>query len=430
MRAHGAGARAAAPRPRRSARRPTPPASCSASGTYAPPRVAPRRAPRLGVEHQREQAERLGLVRQQRDDAAGRARSPPRRGCGGGPRCRRGRTSPRRRRRRSPSSTASRRSGSSPRSGTRNGNAGLPDLALGAHQPLAHRRGRDQEGRGDRRGIEAEHGLQDQRRADAGLDRRMGAGEHQRAGGRRACPRRAVAAASAPRRSAADVGRRSPPRCAPPGRVDRLRRATVSSQASGLSGTPCAGQSASAAAKASASASSAPATSRVRAARKATQLAVAVGAPPPRRRACRRRLSCSIAVSALTSARPGAPRSRRGGAGAARRPGEGGVEIGHVDDVVAAELLLGLGVGAVEHLGLAVGDAHRGRRRRRPQAVAAAHDPGLAHRLGIGAVGRRASRSLSASVAPPWRPRWRRSAGGISWLFPWPGCAHHAPPCQ
>jgi hypothetical protein len=51
-----------------------------------------------------------------------------------------------------------------------------------------------------------------------------------------------------------------------------LRRATVSSHASGLAGTPLAGQSTSAEANASESASSAPATSRVRAARKATSL--------------------------------------------------------------------------------------------------------------------------------------------------------------
>jgi hypothetical protein len=51
-----------------------------------------------------------------------------------------------------------------------------------------------------------------------------------------------------------------------------LRRATVESQASGLAGTPFAGQSASAAAKASESASSAAATSRVRAASSATSL--------------------------------------------------------------------------------------------------------------------------------------------------------------
>jgi hypothetical protein len=51
-----------------------------------------------------------------------------------------------------------------------------------------------------------------------------------------------------------------------------LRRATVSSHASGVRGMPLAGHSTSAAAKASDSASSAPATSRVRAARNATSL--------------------------------------------------------------------------------------------------------------------------------------------------------------
>ena len=59
-------------------------------------------------------------------------------------------------------------------------NAGLPDLALGAHQPLAHGGWRNQEGGGDGGGVEAEDGLQDQRRADDGIDRRVGASEHQR----------------------------------------------------------------------------------------------------------------------------------------------------------------------------------------------------------------------------------------------------------
>ena len=50
------------------------------------------------------------------------------------------------------------------------------------------------------------------------------------------------------------------------------------------------------------------------------------------------------------------------GAGTAGRPGERGVQIGHVDQVVAGKLLLGFGIRAVEHLGLAVNDADRGRR--------------------------------------------------------------------
>jgi hypothetical protein len=57
--------------------------------------------------------------------------------------------------------------------------AGLPDLPLGAHQALAHRGGRHQERRADAGGVEAEQGLEDQRRADARVDGGMRAGEHQ-----------------------------------------------------------------------------------------------------------------------------------------------------------------------------------------------------------------------------------------------------------
>jgi hypothetical protein len=60
------------------------------------------------------------------------------------------------------------------------GNAGFGNLALGAHQALAHGRGRGQEGRGDGGGVEAEHRLQHQWRADVRGDGRVGAGEHQR----------------------------------------------------------------------------------------------------------------------------------------------------------------------------------------------------------------------------------------------------------
>ncbi|MEJ1969637.1 MAG: hypothetical protein WDN03_13535 [Rhizomicrobium sp.] len=58
-------------------------------------------------------------------------------------------------------------------------NGGGADLGLGAHQALAHRRGRDEKRRGDGGGVEAEHALQDQRRTHRRLDRGMGAGEHQ-----------------------------------------------------------------------------------------------------------------------------------------------------------------------------------------------------------------------------------------------------------
>src|SRR5579871_2218948 len=49
------------------------------------------------------------------------------------------------------------------------------------------------------------------------------------------------------------------------------------------------------------------------------------------------------------------------GGRAARRPGERRVEIGHVDQEIAAELFLGLGIGAVERRGLAICDPHERR---------------------------------------------------------------------
>jgi succinate-semialdehyde dehydrogenase/glutarate-semialdehyde dehydrogenase len=59
------------------------------------------------------------------------------------------------------------------------GDAGLPDPVLGPDEPLAHGRRRHQEGRGDPFRVQAKHYLQHQRRANADLDGRMGAGEHQ-----------------------------------------------------------------------------------------------------------------------------------------------------------------------------------------------------------------------------------------------------------
>ena len=135
--------------------------------------------PRLGVQHQRQQSLRLGLLRQQL------GRQP-------------------RQEQRFPGEVAARRIGSPwigpafgerridgvehgaepPRQslalGNGEGDAGLPDLVLGPHQPLGHGRRRGEEGRGDGLGVEAEHGLQDQWRADGDIDRRMGAGKHQR----------------------------------------------------------------------------------------------------------------------------------------------------------------------------------------------------------------------------------------------------------
>ena len=58
-------------------------------------------------------------------------------------------------------------------------NARLTNLGFRAHQPLAHGAGRHQEGRGDGGGVQAQGGLQDQRRTHRDVERRVGAGEHQ-----------------------------------------------------------------------------------------------------------------------------------------------------------------------------------------------------------------------------------------------------------
>ncbi len=58
--------------------------------------------------------------------------------------------------------------------------AGLANLGLRAREPLAHRGRRQQERGSDFGGVEAEHGLQHQRRANSRFDRGMRAREHQR----------------------------------------------------------------------------------------------------------------------------------------------------------------------------------------------------------------------------------------------------------
>ncbi len=58
-------------------------------------------------------------------------------------------------------------------------NAGLADLGLGPNQPLAHGCRRHQECLRDARRVQAEHGLQHQRRVQRRVDRRVGADEEQ-----------------------------------------------------------------------------------------------------------------------------------------------------------------------------------------------------------------------------------------------------------
>jgi hypothetical protein len=63
-----------------------------------------------------------------------------------------------------------------------------------------------------------------------------------------------------------------------------------------------------------------------------------------------------------------------------------GVEIGHIDQVIAAELLLGLGEGPSTTLVLAIFDADRGGRGGRPQPVGGDPYLGVAQRLRVGHI--------------------------------------------
>mmetsp|Transcript_10615 Transcript_10615/g.43447 ORF Transcript_10615/g.43447 Transcript_10615/m.43447 type:complete len:336 (-) Transcript_10615:900-1907(-) len=141
--------------------------------------VAPRLTPGLRVQHQRQQPQRLGLLRQQRGHEPGQpdrfvgefaatwvgaGRVGPGIGVGG---------------------VDGRQHGAQAfakrlRIGQLQSDAGLADLGLGTDQALAHRGGCDQKGIGDGRSVETQHGLQHQRCAGGRVDGRVGAGEHQR----------------------------------------------------------------------------------------------------------------------------------------------------------------------------------------------------------------------------------------------------------
>src|SRR3569832_2821536 len=71
----------------------------------------------------------------------------------------------------------------------------------------------------------------------------------------------------------------------------------------------------------------------------------------------------------------------------ARRPGKCRVEIGHIDQEIAAKLFLGLGKGAVERGGLAFRAPPKRRVARRPEPVRAAAHAFLAQRFAISGIG-------------------------------------------
>ena len=119
--------------------------------------------------------------------------------------------------------------------------AGIPDLGLGARQPPAHGVRAHQEGGRDPDRVETEHGLQHQRRVHGRIDRRMRADEQQFQPlvGKFGCRHQWPPASSAARMRSGSACWRIVARRAMS--IER-RRATVSSQASGLSGTPSRGQ--------------------------------------------------------------------------------------------------------------------------------------------------------------------------------------------
>ena len=132
---------------------------------------APGRAARLAVEHQGEESHRLGLPRHQRDHRAAKpdrlaGQRPAILPAGGEARVDR-------------LQHGVESLGQHIAVGHREAQAGVPDPRLGPHQALAHGGGLLEEGGGDARGVKAEHGLQHQRGLRRGIDRRVGADEHQ-----------------------------------------------------------------------------------------------------------------------------------------------------------------------------------------------------------------------------------------------------------
>ncbi len=139
-------------------------------------RGAARRPARLAVKHEREQPAHLGLLRQA---GAQHAREPDRLvGEPPGPRIDAGRVLPRV----AVGAVDRVEHGFQPlrqlaRLGHLEGDAGLANLGLRAHQALSHGRRRNEKRLADLGRIEAEHRLQHERRVHVGVDRRVRAHE-------------------------------------------------------------------------------------------------------------------------------------------------------------------------------------------------------------------------------------------------------------
>ena len=140
--------------------------------------IAPRHPARIEIEHQSQQTQRLGFVRQQGDDQTPEPdgffgqRAPLRLGAQRvGPAIAVDRVDRRQHRLQA--------LGQLVVLGHLKRDAGLADAQLAAHQALAHGRWRHTKGRGDGGGVKTQHGLQHQRRAQIGGNAGVRAGEHQ-----------------------------------------------------------------------------------------------------------------------------------------------------------------------------------------------------------------------------------------------------------
>ena len=102
------------------------------------------------------------------------------------------------------------------------------------------------------------------------------------------------------------------------------------------------------------------------------------------------------------------------GARAARRPRDGFIEVFRLDQVVAAQLLLGVGIGAVLNLGLAVDDLYACR----IDGIAAGGDSGGpmfadGRQVGVASTSVRSSVSNYTSLNNSSYRSWIRTNAGV-----------------
>jgi len=254
-------------------------------------------------------------------------------------------------------------------------------------------------------------------RTNGGVDRRVPAGEHQRETLiRELCiGRSSVQPFTSTCNCAAAISCRRRPRYI----SITFRRATVSSHPSGFAGHPFTGQSANAEANASDSASSAAATFPCPCREKGTSFAEL------RRATASAVLRACASPSGKLMRSPCGAAHRRHAPGwthlddtvtcarATRCPGDRRIQIGHVDKIVATDLLFRLPHTGHPAPGLAIRDSHCRRSRTRLQAVRALQDARLRSVPRCSFIGRHPC-ACSALVSCSNRPPPHRASANIA----------------